>query len=121
MAPAVPGQPTWLVGYSFGADIALSVDDARVAGWAAVAPPLRFGAGPVAATGDPRPVLLVAAAHDQFHPPDQLRAATAEWPAATVVEVPGADHFLAGATTRVADAVLAWLDDRRQAGPSDPR
>jgi uncharacterized protein len=114
-------RPLWLVGYSYGADIALSVDDPRVAGWAAVAPPFRFGAGPVVAPGgDPRPVLLVAAAHDQFHPPDRLRAATAGWPAATVVEVPGADPFLAGATQRVADAVVGWLDERRQAG-SDTR
>ena len=31
-----------LVGWSFGADIALTVADARVAGWVAIAPPLRF-------------------------------------------------------------------------------
>jgi hypothetical protein len=113
-----PGRPLWLVGYSFGADIALSIDDPRVAGWAAVAPPFSFGAGPVAATGDPRPVLLVAAGHDQFHPPDRLRAATAGWPAVTVVEVAGADHFLAGATQRVADTVVGWLDDRCGVGRS---
>lgn len=117
VAEVPPERPLWLVGYSFGADIALSVDDSRVAGWAAIAPPFRFGTGPVPATGDPRPALLVAAAHDQFHPPDQLRAAVAGWPAATVVDIPGADHFLAGATQKVADAVVAWLDDQRPSGP----
>jgi alpha/beta superfamily hydrolase len=106
-----PGLPLWLVGYSFGADIALSVDDERVAGWVAVAPPLSFGS-PRAATGDPRPVLVVAADHDQFNPPAGLREVAATWPDATVTVVPGADHFLVGASVPVAETVLAWLRDR---------
>ncbi|HEY8544359.1 MAG TPA: hypothetical protein VIL36_04895 [Acidimicrobiales bacterium] len=134
VADAAPDRPLWLAGYSFGADIALTVDDPRVAGWVAVAPPFRFGGDRVPARadrgegggdrggeGDRRPVLLVAATHDQFHPADQLRAAAAGWPTATVVEVPGADHFFAGATQRAADAVVAWLDatrgDGRKPGP----
>jgi uncharacterized protein len=106
-----PGRPLWLVGYSFGADVALSVDDPRVAGWVAVAPPLRFGA-PRPAVGDTRPVLVVAAEHDQFAPPDQVRAASALWSAAEVTVVPGADHFLVGATAEVADRTLTWLRSR---------
>lgn len=106
-----PGVPLWLVGYSFGADIALSVGDDRIAGWVAVAPPLRFGPPACPAGGDPRPVLLLAPEHDQFTPPDRLRDATATWPAATITVVPTADHFLAGATTRIAEATLAWLRD----------
>jgi uncharacterized protein len=104
-----PGVPQWLVGYSFGADIALSVGDDRVAGWAAVAPPLRFGSPPLPAQGDQRPVLVVAAEHDQFNPPDRLRQAVAAWPNATVEVAPMADHFLAGAAATVADTVLAWM------------
>jgi alpha/beta superfamily hydrolase len=107
----------WLVGYSFGADVALSVDDQRVAGWVAVAPPLHFGSAR-AATGDPRPVLVVAAEHDQFNPPDRVREAVATWPTATVEVVPGADHFLVGASAPVADTVLAWLGDRDADVPS---
>ncbi len=106
-----PGCPLWLVGYSFGADVALSVGDERVAGWAAVAPPLKFGPPARAATGDPRPVLAVVPEHDQFNPPARLRSAVATWPDATVVVVAGADHFLVGAAGRVADTVLAWLRD----------
>jgi alpha/beta superfamily hydrolase len=105
-------RPVWLVGYSFGADIALSVGDERVAGWAAVAPPLRFGAPPRPAAGDERPVLAAVAEHDQFNPPDRLREAVAAWPNATVTVVPMADHFLAGAAATVADTVLAWLRTR---------
>lgn len=104
-----PGCALWLVGYSFGADVALSVGDERVAGWAAVAPPLKFGPPPLAEAGDPRPVLAVVAEHDQVNPPAHLRPAVAGWPDATVVVVEGADHFLAGAAGRVADTVLAWL------------
>jgi alpha/beta superfamily hydrolase len=107
-----PGLPLWLIGYSFGADIALSVGDDRVAGWAAVAPPLHFGSPPRAAAGDPRPVLLVAAEHDQFAPPGRLHETAAGWPDVTVEVVPSADHFLLGAATRVADTILAWLRDR---------
>ncbi len=103
------GPPLWLVGYSFGADIALSVGDERVAGWATVAPPLQFGPPPLAAEGDGRPVLVVAAEHDQFNPPERLRAAVSGWPNVAVTAVPMADHFLAGASGRVADEILAWL------------
>jgi len=106
-----PGRPLWLIGYSFGADIALSVGDQRVAGWAAVAPPLRFGPPPCPAAGDTRPVLVLAAEHDQFTSPDDLRDATAAWSDATVTVIGGADHFLPGATGRVAQAILAWLRD----------
>jgi uncharacterized protein len=104
-----PELPLWLVGYSFGADIALSVGDERVTGWVAVAPPLRFGPPPLAAPRDQRPALVVAAEHDQFSPPDGLREVAATWPDAAVRVIPSADHFLAGAAARVADTVLEWL------------
>jgi alpha/beta superfamily hydrolase len=104
-----PARPLWLVGYSFGADMALAVGDERVAGWVAVAPPLHFGGPPRPGDGDGRPVLVLAAEHDQFNPPDRLVGVAAAWPDATVTVVRDADHFLAGAAGRVADAVLAWL------------
>jgi alpha/beta superfamily hydrolase len=107
-----PGRPLWLVGYSFGADMALSVGDERVAEWVAVAPPLRFGPPSCPGAGDPRPVLVLAAEHDQFTSPDELRRATADWADATVTVVGGADHFLAGAAGRVAEAVLVWMRER---------
>lgn len=106
------GVPLWLVGYSFGADVALSVGDERVAGWVAVAPPLRFGGSPRAGEGDPRPVFVAAAEHDQFASPERLREATAGWPDVTVTSVPGADHFMVGAADRVADLVVSWVRGR---------
>lgn len=111
-----PDRPLWLVGYSFGADVALSIGDERVAGWAAVAAPLRFGSTPRPEAGDRRPVLVLAAEHDQFHPPERVREAVADWPQATVTVVPMADHFLADAAGRVAEAVLTWIQDRSPGG-----
>jgi alpha/beta superfamily hydrolase len=108
-----PGLPLWLVGYSFGADIALSVGDERLAGWAVVAPPLHFGAPPRPATGDERPVLVLVPEHDQFTPPDRARSATSTWPNRTLDVIPSADHFLAAAADTTAHAVLAWLRDAR--------
>ena len=72
----------------------------RVDGWALVAPPfgsISSGAGePIAA--DARPKLLLAAAHDQFCPPSTARKHVESWAATELEEVPGADHFLGGAT-----------------------
>jgi len=111
LAGDVAGVPLWLVGYSFGADVALGVDDPRLAGWVAVAPPLRFGSPPVPAAGDPRPALLLVPEQDAYSPPERTRAATAAWPTVTVEVVPMADHFLAGAgaAAGVAATVTAWL------------
>jgi len=110
------GVPIYLVGYSFGADVALSVGDDRHAGWVAVAPPLRFSAPPRPAAGDPRPVLALAAEHDQFAPPAWVARATRAWADVTVEAVPMADHFLAGATAQVARVVTAWVCDRTAGG-----
>ena len=64
------------------------------------------------AEGDGRPVLVLAAEHDQFISPERLREVTGTWPDVTLTVVEGADHFLAGATGRVAETVLTWLRDR---------
>jgi alpha/beta superfamily hydrolase len=101
--------PLYLVGYSFGADVALAVGDDRHAGWAVVAPPFRFAAPACPRDGDERPVLVVAAEHDQFAPPSWAERETAGWPDVTVEAAPMADHFLAGATGDVARTVADWV------------
>ncbi|MEW6471485.1 MAG: hypothetical protein AB1679_04365 [Actinomycetota bacterium] len=78
----------------------------------AVAPPLRFGPPPCPAAGDTRPVLVLAAQHDQFTSPDHLHQVTATWPDATVAVIHSTNHFLAGTVNRVAETILAWLRDR---------
>lgn len=128
----LPDVPLLLVGYSFGAVVALTAGDERIAGLALVAPPLgpaaeRLGVPPAPAR--PRvPTLLVVPAHDQFAPPDVVRAATTSWhdtsdaavPAPTLTIVASADHFLAGHTTEVARRVVAWAEDLLDPGPPGP-
>ena len=101
--------PLFLVGYSFGADVALAVGDDLHAGWAAVAPPFRFSGPARPGLGDRRPVLVLAPQHDQFAPPYWVGKATHSWPDVTVETVPMTDHLLAGATAQVAQTVTAWV------------
>jgi alpha/beta superfamily hydrolase len=109
-----------VAGYSFGAVVAAEVLDERVVGWVLVAPPfgaMRSGAGrPIA--GDDRPKLVLVAAHDQFCPPEVARQELDGWVATEIEEVPGADHFLAGATGRVADRVADWFSRVAPRGPA---
>ena len=101
--------PLYLAGYSFGADVALAVGDERHAGWALVAPPFRFSGPACPGAGDDRPVLVVAAEHDQFAPPSWVERSTAGWPDVTIEVAPMADHFLAGAASVVARTVAGWV------------
>ena len=86
--------------------------DDRHAGWALVAPPFRFSGPACPGAGDERPVLVVAAEHDQLAPPAWVARATAGWPDVTVEVASMADHFLAGATAAVARTVTAWVVDQ---------
>jgi alpha/beta superfamily hydrolase len=105
--------PVWVVGYSFGALVAAGLVDERIAGWVLVAPPLaHVDGGGLAAGADPRPKLLLAPSHDQFGPPDIVAAGTASWAGTEREQVPGADHFLAGATTVVGERACDWIADR---------
>jgi alpha/beta superfamily hydrolase len=97
---AAPGLPIALVGWSFGGDMALSVDDARVSGWVGIAPPLRIRP-PYAAATDARPKHLVLAEHDEVRTPASVEEEVATWAATTVAVVPGASHFFVGRTDRV--------------------
>ena len=108
MADAVPAAPIALVGWSFGADVCLNVDDAHVAGWVAIAPPLRFHA-PFFAASDPRPKHVVLAAHDEFRPAADVEADVTDWVATTVAVVPGASHFFVGRTDLVVTETLAGI------------
>lgn len=110
---ADPGDgPLAITGYSFGADIALSVDHPAADRWIVVAPPLAIVADDdLVATRDPRPVHVIAAAHDQFNPASALRVMVDDWTATTLYEVESADHFFAGTHQRVAELATAALDD----------
>ena len=108
---ALPNVPCALVGWSFGADVALSVDDARLEQWIAIAAPLRFRAAVdyEAVARDARAKLMILAAHDEFRAPAEVEAEIAHWTNTRVEIVSGASHFFVGRTDRVVELVGAAL------------
>ena len=93
--------PTLVVGWSFGANVALreAFDDERVAALALVGLPLRpsdVKLPPLPSAEDlrelRRPLLLLAGEQDEYCPPDELRAYGEG--VAEVVIVDGVDHYL---------------------------
>jgi uncharacterized protein len=109
IAASVPATPVVLVGWSFGADMALTVTDPRLAGWVAIASPLRFRSE-FAAASDPRPKHLVLAEHDEFRPPADVERDVGSWLNTTTALVPGASHFFVGRTDRVVTETLVGID-----------
>lgn len=106
LARTVPGCPVFLVGYSFGAGVALGVDHPSVAALVAIAPPLAVMRVP----GPPRvPTLVLVPAHDQYSPPSVAAPLVAAWPAATIETIAATDHFLGGRAAVVADRAAEWL------------
>ena len=94
--------PTIMVGWSFGASVAIreALDDRRVAAIALVGLPLRPSDLVLPPLPDPadlrrftRPALLLAGEHDEYCPPDDLRAYAAALPRAEVAIIAGTDHF----------------------------
>jgi uncharacterized protein len=103
--------PLVLAGWSFGGDVALTVLDARLAGWFLVAPTLRIlPLDAYVAGDDPRPKLLAVPEHDNFRPPDSAREVTAGWTNTTVEVIAGADHFLVGRTAKAVDLLASFVD-----------
>lgn len=107
-AAVTPELPLVLVGWSFGADMALSVRDERVAGWCAIAPPLHFATGLETIGADPRPKHLVLGGRDDVVSAERIAEVTAGWQATTRQEIPGATHFFVGASDAVVDAVAGF-------------
>ena len=102
--------PLVLAGWSFGADVALTVPDPRLAGWFLIAPPLRIvRLDAMVATHDPRPKLLAVPEHDEYRPPASAREVTADWVNTRIEVVAGADHFFAGRTGTVADLLVDFF------------
>jgi len=110
-APA--GTPIVVIGWSFGADMALTIGDPRIAGWVGIAPPLRFRDPTEYQTVglDARPKLLILAAHDEFRAPAEIEDETRHWNATRHEVVAGASHFFIGRTERVVTLAGAFVDD----------
>ena len=95
----------FLLGYSWGSVVSSVAHVEDVAARVLVAPPVAHVELPPRA----EPTLVLVPAHDQYGPPDLVRAAFAGWTGATVEVVEGCDHFLAGAVGRIAERAVAWL------------
>lgn len=111
MATLTDARPLVLCGWSFGADVSLTVTDDRLAGWVAIAAPLRFreAADYLAVGDDPRPKLLIVPEHDEFRSPESAAEATEGWTNTRLEVVPGADHFLVGRTDKAARLVTSFI------------
>jgi hypothetical protein len=111
LAAAVPGVPIVAVGYSFGALIALGLDDDRVGALGLIAPPLAMAPHSAAPTV---PALVLTPRHDQFSPPSKSDPIVSAWhdQRDVVVEhhtIEMADHSLIGQTRTVVDEITTWL------------
>jgi uncharacterized protein len=102
--------PLLLAGWSFGGDMTLATHDPRLAGWLAIAPPLRFGQAFDAVAADARPKVLVLGQHDEVRDPASVVATTEEWTETEIEVIPGASHFFVGRTDRVVDAARAFVE-----------
>ncbi len=98
-------------GYSFGSVMALraGMDDARVAGCAAIGMPVRiFDTAFVARFA--KPLLIVQGSHDTFGSPQEVERVVASLPSAEVVAIPASGHFFEGRAAEVGDAVARFAD-----------
>jgi len=109
IASEQPDAPIVLIAWSFGADMALQVADPRIAGWVAIAPPLRFRTS-FPAAGDERPKHLILGEHDEFRAPAEIQHEVASWSNTTTAIIAGASHFFVGRTDRVTIETQVGID-----------
>ncbi len=105
-------QP-WLVGWSFGTDLALKYGcDPAVCGAILISPPLRYSTAddliPWAASG--KPVVALVPEFDDYLRPAAARTRFAAIPQAEVVGIEGAKHLFVGHTERVLNEIVARLN-----------
>ncbi len=116
---ATLGVDVWVMGWSFGAEMALTCVADPVVGWFGVAPPLRIlDAWPAAY--DPRPKVLAIPENDQFNPPMRAQVSTAPWMATTLQTIAGADHFLAGQESLISQMAVQAVEQRATADGVEP-
>lgn len=118
LADGLPdGAPLVLAGWSFGADVALSVHDDRLAGWLTVAGPLRYVRDAEVVATDIRPKRLVLAERDEIRPPAEVAAEVEHWTNTAIVTVGGASHFFIGSTEKLVVIARDFVDELTGPGP----
>jgi alpha/beta superfamily hydrolase len=122
----------WLVGWSFGTDLALMHGCApQVRGAVLISPPLRWSrpAQLRAWERSGKPVVCLVPEHDDYLPPPEARARFGEHlPSAEVVEFANARHLMVGHSDKVLDAIVTVVAPdvptplpRTWSGPSEKR
>jgi alpha/beta superfamily hydrolase len=122
VAARLPGRPLFVVGWSFGANVALreALADDRIGAVALVGmplapdrlpdlPPLPPAAGLAAYE---RPVLLLSGDADQYSPAGELRTLGRKLADATVFVVPGANHYFTRREREAAAIVGGFAEER---------
>jgi len=102
----------WLVGWSFGTDLALRYGcDPSVQGAVLISPPLRFsGEDDLRRWADSgKPLVAIVPELDDYLRPAQAQERFAVVPQAKVVAVDGAKHLFVGYTERVLDEVVGAI------------
>jgi len=108
-----PDAPVRLIGWSFGADLALATAHDAVDCWVAIAPPLRVVApNEMSAGPDERSKHLIIGEHDAFRPPADAAAVTAAWANTRIDQIDGADHFFASTLPQLVDVVASGFRNR---------
>jgi uncharacterized protein len=118
-----PG-PTVMVGWSFGAWVALrhAITDRRVSALALlgfpVGPAIQSEHRPLPSLAEletlPIPVLFVAGDDDEFCPIPEIRNLAGWIPGGEVAVIPDADHFLGRREREAAELVGDWVDSALQ-------
>lgn len=110
LAEAAPDVPLFIAGWSFGADVSLTLDDSRIAGWFLAAPPLSVvDPSEMAAGFLGAPKVFAIGENDQFNPPAKAAATIADWQNTTIEVISGADHFFGAQLADLAARFSAFL------------
>ncbi len=103
----------WLVGWSFGTDLALMYgNELSVKGLILLSPPLHKAATEHLAewAESGKPVTAIVPEYDDYLRPDEARRRLAAVPQAEVVAVPGGKHLWVGQAEQVLDRIVARLN-----------
>ncbi len=103
----------WLLGWSFGTDLALMYGAAAdVTGAILLSPPLRFATTDHLAAWrkSGKPLTAVVPEHDDYLQPPEARARFAAVPHAEVIDVPGGKHLWIGQAEAVLDVIVARVN-----------
>jgi len=98
-------QQLYLIGYSFGAQIALTSYIDHTTAIAAVACPAPPEHGPSC------PVLLLVPEHDMFCGPTLAEQLTSSWDDCTIETLEMTDHFLGGMVEHIVARINQWIAD----------